>query len=141
MVASSPTRLPQSQVQQREWEHIATTRDPPPLPLTHCLPPRRFCSRDGRVNPPKLGMLRMVVDAVATGDVERVGCSAAPVVLGALCSSGWAVLQVEAGWLGHPLQVCSSPVLPNQPSTPLLMQPVWLVPTAMNYDALLVRSF
>ncbi|EFN54663.1 hypothetical protein CHLNCDRAFT_135255 [Chlorella variabilis] len=28
-------------------------------------------SRDGRVNPPKLGMLRMVVDAVMAGDVDR----------------------------------------------------------------------
>lgn len=33
-------------------------------------------SRDGRVNPPKLGMLRMVVDAVAAGDVTRVGATA-----------------------------------------------------------------
>ncbi|KAL4853904.1 Glycerol-3-phosphate acyltransferase [Chlorella vulgaris] len=41
-------------------------------------------SRDGRVNPPKLGMLRMVVDAVMAGDVDR---------------------------------------------------PVYIVPTAMNYDA------
>lgn len=69
------------------------------LPTLPALQPSRLrCSRDGRVNPPKLGMLRMVVDAVAAGDVTRVGankqactCSsfhAATTLAGLACSPG-----------------------------------------------------
>lgn len=94
---------------------------PPWLP-----PPHR--SRDGRVNPPKLGLLRMVVDAAAApGGAGRVRLPAL---------AGRARLQGRQGVL------CTASDAPPPPlnsthTPPPPSQPVYLVPTAMNYDSLL----